>query len=627
MEDEGSSWDLTSDPHVTRATSTRALGRTNSYGNFADDESSDSSTTGFADGCGIQGTFPSAERIRIRWARPSKSVNVPGGGRDGRRRVGVKTVKGEMTCAVRGKRGGPESGIPEGVLMDVNYTGSCSGVWFPGVATLLGMDVGLEAKGCDVSWPEGGSAQWDVTGGNGFTGFDVGPSSSIPNPLESRGSSFESATQGDDLMSSNDSSQGFLAGQPHASRSSSSSSTSSLLRAPLPAGNVVDYSFEGSSGAAPNGLNSSPMGSVSTIPSISASMQSVGQPVSPPGLPITLHLNMNDLLPPAKNQFTFTISGTILLTPKNPLSRMGGTQSSSSSPTESIAEGLVMLPKFTVLAADSETATTTVRNEMETPHGAVEVYHATGDIRDAQAKKTVLQKAGFTKCGNEGARIAVKDHDPFKRAEFSSMRRPTTPLAPSRTVSQAVTLRGAAGPPVPYFPTPTISVVQAKLFPFATKDIGPTVYSVSLQLQAPVIRDSDWLEFGFAHEDVTTRNDEEKRNISSSPKLQLVSATCDGVPVEVESSVSTEEIEMSAYGVGFEKMNGQQWVSWVKLRVGELHGGHVNVEYLVKGIEEGSQKGKERDRGGVVPVLLPTFALPVGKFDVMICAVKGKLVH
>lgn len=62
-DDDAGSWDLTSDPHVSRPT---RMSRANSYNNFADDESSDSSASGLLEGIGIQGTFPSAERIRVR---------------------------------------------------------------------------------------------------------------------------------------------------------------------------------------------------------------------------------------------------------------------------------------------------------------------------------------------------------------------------------------------------------------------------------------------------------------------------------------------------------------------------------------------------------------------------------
>ncbi|KAJ3553511.1 hypothetical protein NM688_g3572 [Phlebia brevispora] len=74
QEGDTTSWDLTADPPVTRTT--KRPGRNNSFNNFADDESSDSSVT-TADGYGVQGSFPSTDRIRIRWATPRKAEDVP----------------------------------------------------------------------------------------------------------------------------------------------------------------------------------------------------------------------------------------------------------------------------------------------------------------------------------------------------------------------------------------------------------------------------------------------------------------------------------------------------------------------------------------------------------------------
>lgn len=156
-EDSGS-WDLASEPHVTRTTSSRS--RTSSYNNFADDESSDSSSVGFSYGCGIRGTFPSAERIRIRWAKPVKSFDSD----DGRRRVGVKDVKGEITCVVKGK-------VDNGILMDVSYRGTCKSIWYPGVATMLGMDVGLVAKKFGSLMGRGLHAAMGSEWGNGIHGI------------------------------------------------------------------------------------------------------------------------------------------------------------------------------------------------------------------------------------------------------------------------------------------------------------------------------------------------------------------------------------------------------------------------------------------------------------------------
>ncbi|KAH7923567.1 hypothetical protein BV22DRAFT_1092724, partial [Leucogyrophana mollusca] len=220
-DDDPPAWELTSDPHVTRTAAPRA--RAGSYADMADDESSDSA----GDACALQGTFPSAARVRVRWAAPVRGVSE---GRGGRQRVGVREVKGEMTCLVLGRGCAPAPAIPhqsqtqatpprEGVLMRVEYRGTCRGVWFPGVATMLGLDVGLEAEGCDVFWAEDvdadgnaiananinanangnanayisangnanasgkAKAGWSVSGGPGFMGSDA--DAPVPPPVQS----------------------------------------------------------------------------------------------------------------------------------------------------------------------------------------------------------------------------------------------------------------------------------------------------------------------------------------------------------------------------------------------------------------------------------------------------------
>ena len=136
-------------PHVSRSTS--GCPRASTYNSFARRRIVRGSTAGASEGCAIQGTFPSAERIRVRWVDA-----------DGRRRVGVEEVKGEMNCTICGK--GIKGSMPEveGVIMSVEYKGQCRGVWFPGVASLLGLDVSLEAKGSDISWAQGYSNQWEI---------------------------------------------------------------------------------------------------------------------------------------------------------------------------------------------------------------------------------------------------------------------------------------------------------------------------------------------------------------------------------------------------------------------------------------------------------------------------------
>ncbi|RDB21428.1 hypothetical protein Hypma_011789 [Hypsizygus marmoreus] len=612
LEEDGGSWDLTSDPHVTRAASNRPS-RSNSYTHFADDESSDSSTAGFSGGCGIQGSFPSAERIRIRWAKPLKNIEIAGGSGDGRRRVGVKEVKGEMTCVVRGKSKAKERNGAEGLLMDVEYKGTCKGVWFPGVATLLGMDVGLETKGSDVYWVDGFPHEWDVGGGVGYTGFDIG-ASPRQSGLQSRTSSQDSYTP--PASSAQDGRTAQASGA-----NSASSSTSSLLRAPLPAQNVAEYSFEGSTATLASS-GSSPLGTLSSMGSLMPTSTPDVVNTCPPGTPITLHINMNEIIAPAKNVFSFTICGTILVVARSTASP----RNASSSPAHSGDERgsgsdpePIVLPRFTVLAADSESTSTIIRNEIDGTPATIEVYNSSGDIyRDAQARKTVLQKGGFTKCTEDGGRISLKSI-----GAMNGFGRPAQPASRPRTPS------GTATPPI----SSNLQLGRA-LYPLRPKRDGPLMipsvvatvtpllregdripdgYAVRVCLNAPADADSEWLEFGLAQ--LGSSSPVLKGKDGRPPRVVIVNATVEGVPVKFETVV-TARPEASGVGVPFEEMSGKEWVSWVRVRIGGFDGGSIVIDYVVSEREEkGKGKARAKESNQLV-VFLPTFSIPIGRLEV-----------
>ncbi|KAF5380805.1 hypothetical protein D9615_004119 [Tricholomella constricta] len=626
IEEDGTSWDLTSDPHVTRTTRSS---RSHSYTHFSDGESSDSSTAGFSDGCGIQGTFPSAERIRVRWAKPLKNFDVPGGTSDGRRRVGVKEVKGVMTCFVRGKSKAKERNGIEGLLLDVEYKGTCRGIWFPGVATLLGMDVGLETKGSDVYWVDGSPSEWDVNGGVGYTGFDIG-ASPRQSGLQSRTESMDSNTPQIHITTS---SQNDLSTQ--ASRSNSSSSTSSLLRAPLPVHNVAEYSFEGSAATLASST-SSPLGTMSSMSSLmpASAPNSTTPQVRPPGLPITLHVNMNEIIAPAKTVFTFTIAGTILVVARPTMSRSNPYISEASSPNHSGGENddpdpePIVLPRFTVLAADSESTSTIIRNEVDGAPATVEVYNSTGDIyMDAQAKKTVLQKGGFTKCTEDGSRIALRTigmtngHINGKRKAVQPSSRPRTPTGNASAfprIPSTSSLGRLLHPSRPKRNGPLmISSVVASVTPLLREgDSLPNAYAVRVCLNAPADTDSEWLEFGLAQpgsSDLTPLHGEKD---GQPPRVVIVSATVEGVSVK-HDTIATAKPEASSLGVAFEEMSGKEWISWVRVHVGAVGGGAVVVDYVVSERGGDKEKGKARLRNGaLLNVLLPSFSIPVGRLEV-----------
>ncbi|KAJ7112426.1 hypothetical protein C8R43DRAFT_1040718 [Mycena crocata] len=652
-DEEGGSWDLTSDPHVTRATSSRQSRAGNfSYGNIADDESSDSSTTGFSDGCGIQGTFPSAERIRVRWAKPTRVV---GGGGDGRRRVGVKDVKGEMTCAVLGKMWDPEQ-QREGIVMNVEYKGTCKGVWFPGVATMLGLDVSLEAKGSDISWVPGKGSDWEVGGGAGYTGFDVGasPKSEPPSRHDSLDSSYSNGPQ--IFLSAERGPSGM-------SRQSSTSSSSSLLRGPLPVHNVPEYSFEGSgpsssvSASQPTSMESS-VGSL--LPASNPSMDSTPRP---PGVPVTIHVNMNELtLPASKNSFPFWISGTVLVTPRPRAAPAPPSRSASpvrgehdldaQAQSPPIDPESVIIPRFTVLAADNESTSIIVRNEVEPGSPCtVEVNHsAQGESyqhqRGPSPSKTVLERGGYAKC-TERTRIAVKAGIPFAttaanvnggvvaNGKLHPPSRPRTPSSGQTTrdrvpsAARAMSVLGMVParpkrdgvlmiPSVVAVVTPLVVMPESAASRLAAV---PTAYAVRVCLAAPVDADSDWLEFGLAKH---ASGGSALAGVGP-PKVEIVSVSVDDVPVLYETTVAVKQ-EEAGVGLPFEQMSSQEWVSWVKLRVGAAGGGRVVVDYVVKDVDgqtsdrKGKMKAKDHTQ---FDIYLPSFGIPVGRLEVNIDGIPG----
>ncbi|KAE9398163.1 hypothetical protein BT96DRAFT_976603 [Gymnopus androsaceus JB14] len=673
LSDSGSNaaWDLTSDPHVTRATSTKA------NSNFADDESSASDESSLY-GYGIHGSFPSAERIRVRWAKPIIN-SFSTDDHDQRRRVGVKDVKGEMTCVVRGVR---ESDANAGVLMDISYKGTCKGVWFPGVATLLGMDLGLVAKNADVEWPApadgDAGGEWQVSGGTGYTGFDVGTNQLF------RTDSIDSSSGQQPIPIANGD---LLRFRPP---TSTNSSTSSLLRAPLPTA-VADYSFEGSPAGAGLSSSSSSLSSLhASVSNLTSLSQSRIETSSNPDHPITLHLNMNELLPaPASNSrsnsnmFVFSVEGRVVVFPR------GGHRDSDDpdpSPGDNGYKYITLtLPRFTVHAADSESMSVVVKNDL--PEGdldaGVEVYK---DSSSSEGR-TMLQKGAMTKCSSSDNGIRVRiplkkpGHFPFP-SPSSGVGINGTPKAkqlnPSVSLWPATPNGSASSTPLPNTRIPRTSSSLRKrhtrprprrdgpsMIPWASAVVTPLVrtatspssssgydYAVRLCLPAPAADSNEGeaeqcLEFGLAKP-----GSEGKAKAKGPPKVDLVSVSVDGVPVRFESTAAALDTNANAHanattldatldlgglgvgGVQFGETSGKEWISWIRVFTGGAGagGGMVVVDYVVREEErEGEaeekengkgkkkKKGKAKDEDEVLMnVYLPSFALPVGRLEVVV---------
>ncbi|KAH9005000.1 hypothetical protein EDB86DRAFT_3187498 [Lactarius hatsudake] len=580
------SWDMTADPHVTRMANSRRSAY--HYQHFADDESSDSaSAPGFSDGFGIQGTFPSTERIRVRWATPVR--NFEGGTREGRRRVGVVDVRGEMLCTILGR-------------------GRDRGIWYPGVATLLGMDVGLEARGCDVSWAPGRGSGWDVQGGPGYTGHDIG---GAERRLTGKQESFDMPTL---TVSSNLPTSAALNGHTP-SRQSSISSTSSLLRAPLPPQNVPEYSFESTptTPGSETGLSSvfyTTTDNDTREPTRASSLDQPAPDVPLPSLPITLHLNINDFLPPNKNTFTFSLEGHCPRHPKSP----------------SIPRLLISLPRFRVLAADSEKIETTACNNTDAPVEVLDVYQSS----DPRARKTEVARGARSRVSSHGGRVALRPL-PLPRGLTSSplatrrddVETPSRSTNRSRTpdarrISSSSALRESlhtALKPIRDGPL-MIPYVNATVTPISSGGAEvPRSYAVCVRLPAPADVDGDWLDFGLGH--VSLSQSVEKGQ-GGPVRVQIVSASLDDVPVRFETTAVAKTEPSASSALVFEQMSGKEWETWVRVRTGASSGGLVEVTYIVKERSEPVKgKGKERAKDGSgLDIILPAFSIPVGRLQV-----------
>lgn len=561
-EDGGGAWEMTCDPHVTRTPN--RVSRSSSYTNFADDESSDSAE--YADGCLIQGTFPSTGRVRIRWAKPVKTIDTHGDVSDGRRRVGVKEVNGEVICRVKGVTVDQES-RREGVVMNIDYKGACRGAWFPGVATLLGMDIGLEAKGCDVSWLPGQAPRWEISGGAGYTGYDIGQ----PLRQSNFNASLDSANNGHQTSSNDLASDPFLSGQ--------ASGSSSLLKAPLPAQNVGDYSFEGSAIMATSAISG-----ITSISSVSTPQLS-----GPPGQPVTLHVNMDELLPPGQNVFTFTISGDVLVIPRSSTGKVNGYGFND-------MLDAVSLPRFTVLAADEEHVSIIIRNEIAADDGTVELLSS--DDKDDGTRHTTIRKGGFAKCPEAGVKLLVRSGSTAGNIKLS----PSRPRTPSK--NHGFNLLGSSTRPARSGPL-MIPVAIANIIPLGGGD-----HLVSLSFDAPSQLESGWVEFGIAK----PTSDSETQT-----KIEVTSANVDGVPIEfnaIEPLTSRNSDKTLILG----DITGREWLSWSKFHAG-VAGGRVNVDYLVRA-NRGSFINKNQ-RYTSLRVLVPTFGMPVGRLEINIGPLDG----
>lgn len=276
--DDLTGWDFLTDPPVTRR-----FDRTGARNGDEDHPSDHTSTTPGVEV--IQGAFQSTEYLHVRWAPPLPRRSRP---ENGMWRVNMQTSNATMKCQVLARN---ESTL----RMGISYEATCSELWHPGVATIVGLDVVLDAKRRAIFWPEEDHLKgWTVAArGEAFVGINKDLSQAV-----SRHSSLESGF-----------SSTFLPTLNHDSMLVPPRGSASLLHAPLPSNNPNDFSFENSS---PNGTPEKRTELLVTNAQMVKDALRTSKD-SPPNTPITLRINMLKLLRSSRNEIFFTIRGVIMI--------------------------------------------------------------------------------------------------------------------------------------------------------------------------------------------------------------------------------------------------------------------------------------------------------------------------
>lgn len=588
-------WDLSCEPMVTYKPSHGS--RSTSYEQLADDEISlsdsiESSTNGSPHG--IQGSFPSADRIRIRWAAPMNRNQGLGVLADGRRRVGVEDGIGLLRCTLLARSNDVHTKIR------LEYEGTCKGLWFPGVATQVGLDVVLDGKGRSLTWASE-DERWEICGGVGLTGFDSAPQELPPEPsppLEEHTSQIPRPAYGQSKLSSY--------------------AAPSLLRTPLPNTSLLpDYSFE---------TTPSPTVSMITSTGTPYGSSAAGSTIiqnKAPNAPVTLFLNIGDL-PPTNNEFNFKISGTILLGP----------------PKEGDAEegedDMFELPVFRILPAEKTRTEVIVSSELQQPVEIIlpQEKRRNGAIgtRTPPPRRKVLKRKMAIRA-DDGVSVVISSTAPFGSPADSPMTPgrglPATPMnrAVHRSPRTPRTPRAAAvaSPMIGSYPIPWVRA-SVTMLPASKQHSHVVQFSVP-----PVAVTDGILSFGVCIPRSLSNGDD--------ANIEVVSATADGMNLEVEifprvPTIDEDQQNAAAYErtlrlVDFNTASTElhkdemgdlalrDIESWVRVILpDERLSGSVEVQYLVG--REPALKGKQRgsSRAEQLSILLPSFHMGIGTYTV-----------
>jgi hypothetical protein len=291
----------------------------------------------------------------------------------------------------------------------------------------------------------------------------------------------------------------------------------------------------------------------------------------------------------------------------------------------------VGLPRFRLLAAEKEAVQTVIKND--TQSALIEVFTLTGDLKDAQTRKTVLQLGSITRCGTEGGRIALRSINP-----------PTFSRMDTEQNSYDETLGATATPSGPGTPADSLrrsfsrsALGRSRMSQsgYRTDDEGPQTiphvrvtatlldrpsdefldeYIISATFSAPSEADLHPLEFGMARPVV---EDPDKAPVLT---ISDVVASIDGIsaPIDLVQTKDSSGLGIQGLASDFDETTRRDWMNWIRLRTTCPPGSTIVASYKVS--VQGSTRGKGRKKasndGRDVVLLTPSFPLRISRLDV-----------
>ncbi|GJJ12371.1 hypothetical protein Clacol_006612 [Clathrus columnatus] len=582
-------WDFLTDPPVTRRLDKPKVRN--------EDEDHPSDQTPITPGVEvIQGAFQSTDYLHIRWAPPLPKRSRP---ENGLWRVNMQSSAAIMKCQILGRN-------EACIRMGISYDAKCHGLWHPGVATIVGLDVVLDAKRRTIIWPEEDHLKgWSVSAkGEAFVGIHKDAFRAV-----SQHSSFESAISSTFLPTLNSDS---MLVPPRGS--------ASLLHAPLPSSNSPDYSFE----------NSSPNGTVKedihlpahTAPPSGASLDILRTSKDiPPNMPITLKINMLKLLSSPKNEISFTIRGVILI-----------------QLDQDVPEDFIPLPKLHVLGIHTQEVRTWVSMHMpinkdiyideEHPseHGRQRLTKGEEVRCEEETVLIVTQRAPMADSSNRRSPLTIGSANDTPSPSRKSMRTlrnsplsMRTPVSTTQPEGQTLDASLVTVPSLGRLKTLDLAHVVVTITPLKNSFTRRCSYCVKVTLPVYSL-ESDIVRFGLA-----------TRKILGSeiicPNVDMLYATYSGrqIPTEIYQ-VADGELELTASNVVNTKRSESQIFGEMQYSVSlntggiETDSGPMDCVYLVDYPAAEMQENKKGVTSNEIELdaLLPCFHIPVCRYEVLL---------